>query len=183
MRYLSVSLSSTCQGLGSSCLITSNLQNNQEALSNVLSLHDRAAEDELMTVADEKDKLAPQLEEAKWRNRQLEKDMQQLQDTGHAAEQVCACCLPAFAVLQLWQPKQSWQFSLSAWILTYKKQSAANKDNPPVSKQMLLRDVMHLPKRLGSCCQLKELAQYLHQHSETSYLMLCNIQICTCISA
>lgn len=41
-----------------------------------------------MTVADEKDKLAPQLEEARWCNRQLEKDVQQLQDTSHAAEQV-----------------------------------------------------------------------------------------------
>lgn len=41
-----------------------------------------------MAVADEKDKLAPQLEEARWCNRQLEKDVQQLQDTTHAAEQV-----------------------------------------------------------------------------------------------
>ncbi len=41
-----------------------------------------------MTVADEKDKLAPQLEEARWRNRQLEKDVQQLQDTSNATEQV-----------------------------------------------------------------------------------------------
>lgn len=48
----------------------------------------RAAEDELMAVADEKDKLAPQLEEARWRNRQLEKDVQQLQDTSNATEQV-----------------------------------------------------------------------------------------------
>ena len=48
----------------------------------------RAAEDELMAVADEKDKLAPQLEEARWRNRQLEKDVQQLQDTSSATDQV-----------------------------------------------------------------------------------------------
>ncbi|KAL0021874.1 hypothetical protein WJX77_010346 [Trebouxia sp. C0004] len=48
---------------------------------------ERAAEDELMVVADEKDKLAPQLEEARWRNRQLEKDVQQLQDTSNATEQ------------------------------------------------------------------------------------------------
>ncbi len=41
-----------------------------------------------MAVADEKDKLAPQLEEARWRNRQLEKDVQQLQDTSNATEQV-----------------------------------------------------------------------------------------------
>jgi len=41
-----------------------------------------------MTVADEKDKLGPQLEEARWRNRQLEKDVQQLQDTSNATEQV-----------------------------------------------------------------------------------------------
>ncbi|KAA6426660.1 MAG: CENPE type kinesin [Trebouxia sp. A1-2] len=47
----------------------------------------RAAEDELMAVADEKDKLAPQLEEARWRNRQLEKDVQQLQETSNATEQ------------------------------------------------------------------------------------------------
>ena len=42
-----------------------------------------------MAVADEKDKLAPQLEEARWRNRQLEKDNQQMQDASSAAEQVC----------------------------------------------------------------------------------------------
>ncbi len=41
-----------------------------------------------MTVADEKDKLAPQLEEARWRNRQLEKDVQQLQDASANSEQV-----------------------------------------------------------------------------------------------
>lgn len=41
-----------------------------------------------MTVADEKDKLAPQLEESRWRNRQLEKDVQRLQDTASVAEQV-----------------------------------------------------------------------------------------------
>lgn len=41
-----------------------------------------------MTVADEKDKLAPQLEEARWRNRQLEKDVQQLQETSASNEQV-----------------------------------------------------------------------------------------------
>ena len=44
-----------------------------------------------MAVADEKDKLAPQLEEARWRNRQLEKDVQQLQDTSNAVEQVRVC--------------------------------------------------------------------------------------------
>ena len=41
-----------------------------------------------MTVADEKDKLAPQLEEARWRNRQLEKDVQQLQEASTATERV-----------------------------------------------------------------------------------------------
>ena len=46
-----------------------------------------------MTVADEKDKLAPQLEEARWRNRQLEKDTQQLQETSTALEQVNASLL------------------------------------------------------------------------------------------
>ena len=56
--------------------------------SDMRVLLSRAAEDELMTVADEKDKLAPQLEEARWRNRQLEKDVQQLQDTSNATEQV-----------------------------------------------------------------------------------------------
>lgn len=45
-----------------------------------------------MTVADEKDKLAPQLEEAKWRNRQLEKDVQQLQETSAGQEQVLVTC-------------------------------------------------------------------------------------------
>lgn len=45
-----------------------------------------------MTVADEKDKLAPQLEEARWRNRQLEKDVQQLQDTSSGQEQVLCTC-------------------------------------------------------------------------------------------
>ena len=50
----------------------------------------RAAEDELMAVADEKDKLAPQLEEARWHNRQLEKDVEQMQEKGNVAEQVTA---------------------------------------------------------------------------------------------
>lgn len=45
-----------------------------------------------MTVADEKDKLAPQLEEARWRNRQLEKDVQQLQETSAGHEQVLCTC-------------------------------------------------------------------------------------------
>ena len=48
----------------------------------------RAAEDELMAVADEKDKLAPQLEESRWRNRQLEKDVQRFQVSSATAEQV-----------------------------------------------------------------------------------------------
>lgn len=47
-----------------------------------------------MTVADEKDKLAPQLEEARWHNRQLEKDVQQLQETSSIQEQVEASCTP-----------------------------------------------------------------------------------------
>ena len=41
-----------------------------------------------MTVADEKDKLAPQLEESRWRNRQLEKDVQRLQTSSASADQV-----------------------------------------------------------------------------------------------
>lgn len=55
----------------------------------------RAAEDELMTVADEKDKLAPQLEESRWRNRQLEKDVQRLQTSSASADEVpiLACSL------------------------------------------------------------------------------------------
>ena len=48
-----------------------------------------------MAVADEKDRLAPQLEEARWRNRQLEKDNQQLQEASSAAEQVCMLILAA----------------------------------------------------------------------------------------
>ena len=40
----------------------------------------RDTEDELMTVADEKDRLAPQVEEAKWRSRQLEKELQEAQE-------------------------------------------------------------------------------------------------------
>ena len=43
-----------------------------------------------MAVADEKDKLAPQLEEARWHNRQLEKDVEQMQEKGNVAEQVTA---------------------------------------------------------------------------------------------
>lgn len=43
-----------------------------------------------MAVADEKDKLAPQLEEARWHNRQLENDVEQMQEKGNAAEQVTA---------------------------------------------------------------------------------------------
>ena len=41
-----------------------------------------------MAVADEKDKLAPQLEESRWRNRQLEKDVQRFQESSVTAEQV-----------------------------------------------------------------------------------------------
>ena len=53
-----------------------------------------------MTVADEKDKLAPQLEEARWRNRQLEKDTQQLQETSTALEQVHSLSVLPSPVLQ-----------------------------------------------------------------------------------
>lgn len=41
-----------------------------------------------MAVADEKDKLAPQLEESRWRSRQLEKDVQRFQESSVTAEQV-----------------------------------------------------------------------------------------------
>ena len=44
---------------------------------------DRAAEDELMTVAADRDRLAPAAEEARWRARQLER---QLADSQAAAE-------------------------------------------------------------------------------------------------
>ena len=71
--------------------VSVNVTEQHELAKVVLSygcLCSRAAEDELMTVADEKDKLAPQLEEARWHNRQLEKDVQQLQETSSGQKQV-----------------------------------------------------------------------------------------------
>ena len=78
----------------------------------------RAAEDELMTVADEKDKLAPQLEEARWRNRQLEKDVQQLQEASSGREQVLYAysgyCMPIAACTNSSQ-RPLLQANLQAW--------------------------------------------------------------------
>ena len=48
----------------------------------------RAAEDELVGVADEKDTLVPQLEEAKWRARQAEKELEAAREASAATEQV-----------------------------------------------------------------------------------------------
>lgn len=48
----------------------------------------RAAEDELMATADERDALLPQLEEAKWRWRQADKDKAALQTTLTALQEV-----------------------------------------------------------------------------------------------
>ena len=45
----------------------------------------RDAEEELVTVADEKDRLAPQVEEARWRSRQLEKELSEVQVGGWVA--------------------------------------------------------------------------------------------------
>ena len=42
-----------------------------------------------MGVADEKDKLVPQLEEAKWRARQAEKELEAVTEASAATEQVC----------------------------------------------------------------------------------------------
>ena len=42
-----------------------------------------------MGVADEKDKLVPQLEEAKWRARQAEKELEAAIEAAAATEQVC----------------------------------------------------------------------------------------------
>lgn len=48
------------------------------------------AEAELCAVSEERDGLLPQLEEARWRNRQAEKDLAQLKDTAAALQQVRA---------------------------------------------------------------------------------------------
>ena len=48
----------------------------------------RAAEEELVATADERDSLVPQLEEAKWRARQADKDKSDLQVALDAAKQV-----------------------------------------------------------------------------------------------
>ena len=48
----------------------------------------RAAEEELVATADERDALVPQLEEAKWRARQADKDKADLQGSLQQAQQV-----------------------------------------------------------------------------------------------
>ena len=53
-----------------------------------LHLNCRAAEDELCAVSEERDKLLPQLEEAKWRSRQTEKELAQLTESSGLLQQV-----------------------------------------------------------------------------------------------
>ncbi len=48
----------------------------------------RVAEAELCTVAEERDALLPQLEEARWRNRQADKDLAQLREDSERLQQV-----------------------------------------------------------------------------------------------
>ncbi len=50
----------------------------------------RVAEAELCAVSEERDGLLPQLEEARWRNRQADKDLAHFQDTAAALQQVRA---------------------------------------------------------------------------------------------
>ena len=63
----------------------------------------RAAEDELMEVATERDKMVPQLQELAWQNRNLERQHQELRESAEAAEQVrcwtCGQCSRLFASL------------------------------------------------------------------------------------
>ena len=54
----------------------------------------RDAEDELVAVAEEKDKLAPQLEEARWRGRQLERELADAQVRGVVGRD-CARAVPS----------------------------------------------------------------------------------------
>ena len=49
----------------------------------------RAAEEELCSVAEERDRLLPQLEELRWRNRQADRELAQLQEAAEATQQVC----------------------------------------------------------------------------------------------
>lgn len=54
-------------------------------LISAYSTTNRDAEDELVSVAEEKERLAPQVEEAKWRARQLEKELGETQVGGCVA--------------------------------------------------------------------------------------------------
>lgn len=49
----------------------------------------RAAEEELCSVAEERDRLLPQLEELRWRNRQADRELAQLREAAQATQQVC----------------------------------------------------------------------------------------------
>ena len=40
-------------------------------------------------MAEERDRLLPQLEELRWRNRQADRELEQLQETAEATQQVC----------------------------------------------------------------------------------------------
>jgi hypothetical protein len=48
----------------------------------------RSAEEELMTVAEERDRLLPQLEEARWHRRQAEKELAELRESLASSVQV-----------------------------------------------------------------------------------------------
>ena len=49
----------------------------------------RAAEDELVEVAEERDKLAPQTQQLAWQNRSLERRIEELNDQFQHSSQVC----------------------------------------------------------------------------------------------
>ncbi len=54
----------------------------------------RAAEEELMEVAGERDKMAPQLQELAWQNRNLERQVDQLSKDSQQASQVMSALAP-----------------------------------------------------------------------------------------
>ncbi len=77
----------------------------------------RAAEDELMTVAAERDRLAPVAEEARWRARQLERQLTDSQAAAETAQAVRAGMM---------MPPMSSRCSAEAYSRSFHGQTAAN---------------------------------------------------------
>jgi hypothetical protein len=56
--------------------------------SNFVTNNCRAAEEELMEVAEERDKMGPQIQELAWQNRNLERQVEELTKDSQQASQV-----------------------------------------------------------------------------------------------